>query len=164
MYDEVGTCVYDHDCTEDLKYVAQAAGQVRGTIHSAVNLVVEGCRLHGGAGLCSVCWVGGVVQAAWGSRSVFCVLGWWVWRGAGCMGAGLWSVCWVGGWVGGVVQAAWGEPVCVVCVGLVVCVEGCWLHGGAGRCSVCWVGLVWRGVGCMREQVGALCVGLVRVG
>ena len=155
--------------------------RVRSRLHRGPEIRRTGCRAGPGHHTqCRQPGRGGV-QAAWRSRSVFCVLGWW--SCAGCMGeqvcvlcvrlvgvVGCWlhggrSVfCVLGWWVGGVVQAAWGEQVCVLCVGLVVCVEGCWLHGGAGRCSVCWVGLVWRGVGCMREQVGALCVGLVRVG
>ena len=50
MYDEVAACVRDNECTEKLEYVRLAAGQARGTIHSAVTLVAEGCRLHGGTG------------------------------------------------------------------------------------------------------------------
>ena len=50
MFDEVSACVRDNECTEELPYVRHAAGQARGTIQRAVNLVDEGCRLRGGTG------------------------------------------------------------------------------------------------------------------
>ena len=52
LYDQVSVCVWKNRCDESLMYVAEAAGQTRGTIHRGVTLVEEGCRLHSGAGQC----------------------------------------------------------------------------------------------------------------
>ena len=50
MYDEVTACVKQNKCSEKLEYVEIAAGETRGTIHKAVTLVDESCKLRGGAG------------------------------------------------------------------------------------------------------------------
>ena len=48
MYDEVKACVEENQCSEKLEYVDIAADETRGTIHKAVTLVDESCKLRVG--------------------------------------------------------------------------------------------------------------------